>query len=72
MPIRVIPISELRGNINTIINEIGNTNKTYCIVKNSRAVAIIVGIKYFNSILERLEELGEHPGVKFGSQLTHD
>jgi len=68
MPIRVIPISEAKRCISTIVDEIADSDKTYCIARNSRAVAIIVGIKYFNSLLEKLEELGEYPGVKFDTQ----
>jgi len=68
MAIKVIPISEVRKHISAIIDEIGDTDKTYCIVKNSRAVAMIVSIGYFNSLLEKLEELGEDTKIKFDSK----
>jgi prevent-host-death family protein len=57
MAIDIIPISEAKKNLSAVVSEVEKENKVYCIARNSRAAAMLVGIKGYNRLLERLEDL---------------
>jgi len=57
MAIDVIPISEAKKNLSAVVSDVEKENKVYCIARNSRAVAMLIGISGYNRLLERLEDL---------------
>lgn len=57
MAVDVIPISEAKKNLSAVVSEVEKEKKVYCIARNSRAVAMLVGIKGYNRLLEQLEDL---------------
>ncbi len=57
MAVNVIPISEAKKNLSAVVSEVEKEKKVYCIARNSRAAAMLVGIRKYNSLLERIEDL---------------
>ena len=57
MGIDVIPISEAKRNLNSYVKEVEGGGKTYYIARNSRGSAVLVGLKEYESLMDRLEEL---------------
>ncbi len=57
MAVNVIPISEAKKHLSAVVSDVEKEKKVYCIAKNSRAVAMLIGIKGYNRLLDRLEDL---------------
>jgi len=57
MAINLISISDAKRNLNSFVREVEGGGKTYYIARNSRGSAVLVGLKEYEALLDRLEEL---------------
>jgi prevent-host-death family protein len=53
----VISISDAKRNLNNLVREVEGGGKAYFIARNSRGSAALVGLKEYQELLDRLEEL---------------
>ncbi len=57
MAIDVISISEAKRTLNSLVKEVETEGGAYYIARNSRGSAVLVGMKEYQALLDRLEEL---------------
>lgn len=57
MAIDLISISDAKRNLNSYVKEVEGGGKAYYIARNSRGSAVLVGLKEYEALLDRLEEL---------------
>jgi len=57
MTVEIIPISEVKKNLSAVVDKVEKEKKAYRINRNSRAVAMIININEYNTLLHRLEDL---------------
>ncbi|MBI4493665.1 MAG: type II toxin-antitoxin system Phd/YefM family antitoxin [Chloroflexi bacterium] len=55
--VKVVPISEARARLTTLVDEVARGQETYFIASRSRVKAVLLGADAYNTLVDRLEDL---------------
>ena len=57
--IKSIGMAEARPRLTQLVNEVSDDGEPYLIVSGSRVKAVLIGVKQYNDMIERLEDLSD-------------
>ncbi|MDO8670004.1 MAG: type II toxin-antitoxin system Phd/YefM family antitoxin [Dehalococcoidia bacterium] len=55
--VRVVPISEARPNLTSLVEEVGQSHEPCFIASHSKVKAVLLAIDEYDSLIDRLEDL---------------
>jgi prevent-host-death family protein len=70
MAIRILPASEVRDKMASVLKEIDETGEPIFITQYSRAKAVLMGIGRYNIIMDLLEDLEDSADSELARRLT--